>query len=130
MANAKIDLQPAVCDLYLYAGDGASLRLVCRDSEEDDAAPVNMSGAISAQIRLSHLADDPPITTFSSDVTDAADGIMFLILTDTQTRGLVEDESAVNGVFKGVWDVQWTATGSTPRTLVQGAVECVTDVTR
>lgn len=129
-ANPVIDLQPAVCDLLLYAGDGAVLRLICKNSDADDALPVNMDGAIAAQIRLTHLSPDPPIVTFTSDMTNDTAGIMLLILSPLQTRDLVEHESAVDGEFKGVWDIQWTATGGTPRTLVQGDVECITDVTR
>ena len=48
MAKA-INLQPEVLDLILYAGDGVDLRITCTDGA---GAPIDITGAVSAQIRL------------------------------------------------------------------------------
>ncbi len=127
MASPIIDLQPEVLDLQLYAGDGVEFRLICTDKA---GAPVDLNGTVKAQIRLTRLAADPPLATFNTNVTDAYLGIVVLSLTGAQTAALANDSSASAGKFNGVWDIQWTPSGKQPRTLCQGKVECVTDVTR
>lgn len=124
---AKINVQPSVLDLFLYAGDGVDFRLICTDSEDN---PVDIHGVVEAQIRLNRAVDSESLVAFTADMVDPGHGIVKLILTGDQTQALVDDPSASNGKFTGVWDVQWTATGAEPRTLCQGKVECVADVTR
>lgn len=123
----RINVQPQTLDLALYAGDGVSFRLTCKDKT---GATVNITGAVEAQIRVERLAPDPPIVEFTSDLTNAATGIIKLSLTGVQTKILVDDASAVTGKFRGVWDLQWTPSGLEPFTICQGSVECVADVTR
>jgi hypothetical protein len=122
----QVSIQPPVLDLSLYAGDGISFRLICTDSE---GTPLDVSGVIEAQVRVDR-AQVETVVEFSSDLTEAAQGIIVLSLTGTQTQELVAHVSTKKGVFTGVWDIQWTATGEEPRTLCQGAVECLADVTR
>lgn len=124
MAN-QINLQPQVLDLSLYAGDGVQLRLICTDSS---GAPIDVSGAVKAQIRLDRTNDDPPIAEFSVISTDAYQGIIVLKLTGLQTQALLDSVSTDK--FTGVWDVQWKPSSSEPRTLCQGKVECAADVSR
>jgi hypothetical protein len=126
MAN-KIDLLPQVLDLVLYSGDGISLRLTCKDKA---GSPVDITGGVKAQIRLERLTPGAPIAEFAVSLVDAYLGIVVLSLTGSQTQDLIEDPSSTNGKFTGVWDVQWTPSGSQPRTICQGSVECVADVTR
>jgi hypothetical protein len=121
MAN-QINLQPQVLDLGLYAGDGVEFRLKCTDKA---GAPIDVTGTVKAQIRVDRLVD-PPVVEFTVNAIDAYLGIIVLSLTGAQTAEL----SADTGRFIGVWDVQWTPSGKQPRTLCQGKVECVTDVTR
>jgi len=123
----RIDVQPAALDLALYAGDGVSFRLICTDNAND---PVDVSGAMAAQVRADRITDVAPIVEFDADLADAVDGIVSLSLTGVDTQTLVDHPSSKDGVFSGVWDVQWTPTGKEPRTLCQGKVECVADVTR
>jgi hypothetical protein len=125
----QIDIQPPMLDILFYAGDGAALRLVCVDDEEPPA-PINITGTIEAQVRVDRISTELPIVTFSSDMTEAATGIIVLSLTGEQTQDLIDHISTKKGKFTGVWDVEWTASGSEPRTLVQGKVECLADVTR
>lgn len=126
MAN-QINLQPQLLDLLLYSGDGFSFKLICTDSAN---APIDVTGAVKAQIRLDRLnPEDPALLDFTVNVTDAYLGIVLLSLTGAQTQSLT-DESATPGKFVGVWDVQWHPATSEPRTLIQGKVECVADVTR
>jgi hypothetical protein len=124
---ATINIQPSVLDLMLYAGDGVEFRLICTDS---DNSPIDVTGAVKAQIRLDRLNDDPPIVEFSVGMLDAYQGIIVLSLTGAQTQELVDHPSSPPGKFSGVWDVAWEPSAAQPRTLCQGRVECVADVTR
>jgi len=129
---ADLDIQPPVLNISFYAGDGVGFKLICTDNEEPPAA-IPITGTIEAQVRVDRIQADPPIEpiiTFSSDMTDADDGIVILSLTGEQTQDLIDHTSTKKGKFKGVWDVEWTAPGSEPRTLIQGDVECLADVTR
>jgi hypothetical protein len=126
MAN-EIDLQPQVLNLALYAGDGVEFRLICTDKA---GAPVDVTGTVKAQIRLDRMTPDPAIVEFTAGMVDAYQGIVVLTLTGVQTQTLSAHPSAVKGTFVGVWDVQWAPAGKQPRTLCQGSVECVSDVTR
>lgn len=127
MANKQINVQPQVIDLALYAGDGISFRLICTDLA---GAPVDITGEVNAQIRLTPITDDPPIVEFAANLTDAYLGIVVLSLTGDQTKELSDHESSKAGKFTGTWDIEWDPTDSEPRTLCQGKVECVSDVTR
>ena len=109
MAKQSITYDPQILDLGLYAGDGTSFRLVVTDAA---GAPVNQTGAMIAQIRTARDSPDPPVTEFTIDLSEAAEGIAALKLTGTQTQAL--------GKFSGVWDLQWTPTGEEPLTLCQG----------
>lgn len=125
---SQINFQPESLDLALYAGDGVEFRLICTDSA---GAPIDINGVVKAQIRLNRLSpEDPAIVDFTVGTVDAYQGIIVLSLTDAQTLKLVDDPSAKGGKFLGVWDIQWTPSGSKTRTLCQGKVECVADVTR
>jgi hypothetical protein len=122
----QINVQPQSLDLALYAGDGVEFRLICTNG---DGAPIDVNGAVKAQIRLERLTPDPAIVAFTVGMLDAYQGIVILSLTGAQTTQLITG-SSTPGKFNGVWDVQWTPSGKQPRTLCQGKVECVTDVTR
>jgi hypothetical protein len=122
----QINLQPESLDLYLYAGDGVEFRVICTNGA---GAPIDITGVVKAQVRLERLTPDP-IVAFSVNAVDAYQGIVILSLTGAQTAQLSQDPSSKSGKFVGVWDMQWTPAGSQPRTLCQGKVECVVDVTR
>jgi len=124
---ASIDLKPQVLDLSLYAGDGVEFRLICTDSDGD---PLNVSGNITAQIRVDRSETSSAIVDFDANLIEADQGIVALSLTGDDTQALMMDPSVSKDKFQGVWDVQWTPSGQEPRTLVQGKVECVADVTR
>jgi hypothetical protein len=128
---ASLTIQPPVLDLSFYAGDGISFKLVCTDDAEPPA-PVDVSGTVVAQVKLDRITEDPPIVEFSSDLTDADQGIIILSLTGEETQPLVEHASVKpgSGKFIGVWDLEWTAASAEPRTLCQGKVECLADVSR
>ena len=122
-----INLQPEVLDLFLYAGDGVTLPMTCVNSA---GAPIDLTGSIDAQIRVQRLETIDPLVTFAVNMVDAYAGKIVLSLTGEQTAALMLDDSAKLGKFVGVWDVQWTAAGSEPRTICQGKVECGADVSR
>jgi hypothetical protein len=120
---AVINIRPQVLDLMLYAGDGVEFRLICTDTGN---APVDITGGVRAQIRSDRVTDEPPIAEFSVGLVDAYQGIIVVSLTGEQTRQLVAEKDP----FIGVWDCQWEPANSEPRTLCQGKVECVADVSR
>lgn len=123
-----ISLLPETLDIVLYSGDGFSFKFICTD---ENGAPIDITGGVSAQIRLSRLAPETPaICDFAVNLVDAYLGIIVLSLTGSQTKALTEDPSAQSGRFVGVWDVQWEPADSEPRTLCQGKAECVADVTQ
>ena len=127
----SITIQPPVLDLSLYAGDGISFKLICKNNAEPPET-IDLDGALEAEIRLDRTTEPTadPIVEFSFDLTNASIGEIILSLTGDQTQSLVEHVSVTKGKFAGVWDVQWTPVGGEPRTLVQGTVECFADVTR
>jgi hypothetical protein len=126
MAN-EINLQPQALNLALYAGDGVEFRLICTDKA---GAPIDVTGVVKAQVRLDRMTPDPAIVEFAANMVDAYQGIVVLSLTGDQTHTLSAHPSSQKGLFLGVWDVQWAPSNGQPRTLCQGSVECVSDVTR
>lgn len=125
MPGQTIDLRPNIVNLFLYAGDGFSIKLACKDTA---GTPIDISGAVEAQVRQDRIhPDDPPLATFTVSLVDAYLGFATLSLTGEQTETLLPDGA---DKFVGVWDVEWTPPDKEPRTLLQGSVECVADVTR
>lgn len=125
MAGQTMNFRPKILNLLLYAGDGFSLRLVCKDTA---GAPIDITGVVTAQVRLDRVhPSDPPLASFTVSLVDAYLGVIGLTLTGAQTLSLLE---AGGEKFTGVWDVQWTPANMQIRTLTQGVVECVADVTR
>lgn len=125
----QLSIQPPVLDLALYAGDGISFKLICTD-DADPPQPVNVTGDVEAQVRVDRQSTDPPVATFSADTSGADVGEITLSLTGDQTQDMMTGAGVSKGKFTGVWDIQWTAAGGQPRTLCQGKVECIADVTR
>lgn len=120
-------MQPQVLNLQLYSGDGFSFRMLCKNTVGD---PIDMGGTVKAQIRLDRTTpDDPPIQSFAVVMTDAYQGIIALSISGAQTQSLTDD-SGDGQKFTGVWDVEWEPDDAEPRTICQGTVECVADVTR
>lgn len=124
---SQIDLQPQILNLGMYSGDGFSFKLLCTDVSD---APIDLRGVAKAQIRADRLTpEDDPILEFNVSMVDAYLGIVVLSLTGDETQQLT-DQSTNIAKFSGVWDLEWTPDGLEPRTICQGNVECVADVTR
>lgn len=125
MAGQNVDLRPSILNLLLYAGDGFTIKLACKDAA---GAPVDITGSVKAQVRVDRVHEtDPALASFTVSLVDAFLGIVALSLTGAQTNIILPPSQEK---FSGVWDVQWTPAGKEPRTLVQGTVECVADVTQ
>jgi len=119
-----ISLLPPQCNLALYAGDGVAIRLTV---QYKDGTPYPLDGGtVYASIRHSRIDPDPPLLAFNVDTTDAAGGIVILGLAGADTQTLLGGLAT----FSGVWDAQFQPTGADPKTLIQGTVSCVADVTR
>lgn len=125
MAGQSVNLRPSILNLLLYAGDGFSIKLACKDSA---GAPIDINGSVKAQIRADRVHQSTTaLASFAVSLVDGYLGVIALSLTGLQTDTLLPPDQEK---FTGVWDVQWTAAGKEPRTLVQGTVECVADVTQ
>lgn len=123
----QINVQPQGLNLALYAGDGFSMRVICKTAAGD---PVDITGAVAAEVRLTPITVDPPIVEFAADLVDAYLGIVVISLTGEQTTELSEHASSKAGTFTGVWDLEWDPVDREPRTLCAGRLECISDVTR
>lgn len=115
-----IDLSPKLLDLVIYAGDGVVLRL---DVQTPDGQPMDLTGVIDAQVRVRR---DDLLPTGQFSATSDTPGVVLLQMSGQDTAALINGETT----FKGVWDVQWTADGAEPVTLMQGKLTCKLDVTR
>jgi hypothetical protein len=123
MKTAEVSNIPQRVNLKLYAGDGVALRLTAVNAETGSS--LDLAGELVAQVKVNRT-DTEPLTEFTINTDQAADGILDLFLTGEQTTELFAEGKQ----FKGAWDVQWLADGEEPRTLVQGTVICDLDVTR
>ena len=119
-----VDLVPGVTDLKLYAGDGVSLALQVTDAQ---GANFNVTGTVTAQVRY-RRQDTDVVSAFACDSSGAATGRLVLSLTGAQTGAMIVNPEDTE--MMGEWDVQWKPAGGEPRTLVQGDVHVVLDVTR
>ena len=119
-AATEITLQPARVDLALYAGDGSSIRVVV---DNVMGAPIPLTGTVTAQIRADRASS--ALQNFGVDLSAGGSGVVVLGITGAQTASL-----AASRDFVGVWDVQHTASGGQPRTLIQGVCRVKQDVTR
>ena len=125
MAGPSLDFRPQTLNLYIYAGDGLSIKLACKDKAGN---PIDINGSVAAQIRVDRVhPEDPPLASFTVSLVDAYMGDVRLTLSGAQSLSLLDPGE---NKFVGVWDAQWTPDTALPRTLVQGIVECVADVTR
>lgn len=123
MRRQKLDFGPQQLDLdSLYAGDGITFRVIVTDAI---GVAQNLTGTMKAQIRATYESEDPS-AEFEIDLDEAEDGIASLLLPGEQTAALVTTDEP----FEGVWDLEWTAEGEEPKTLVTGRVRCDPDVSR
>lgn len=119
----RLQLAPSDVDIDLYNGDGATILVTVQDASGN---AMNVTGTVIAQIRQ-RRNDSAPILSFAVDLSLSSSGKIMLSLTGAQTASLL---SGTADPWRGFWDVQWTASGGQPLTLVQGAVECDLDVSR
>lgn len=124
MATAnKLSFVPEQLDLELYGGDGVTLNIQVVDKAQ---TPVPLTGTLAAQVRRAR-SDADALEDWQTSVVDPDTGTALISLSGAQTMGLTAGGTKA---FKGVWDVQWTADGAEPVTLMQGKLTCVLDVTR
>lgn len=121
----QLSLAPSTLDLEIYAGDGASLQVKATDANNN---PLNITGAVMAEIRVNKQDPNPPLLSFTVDLSQGATGIINLSLTGAQTATLISGTG--NDPFRGYWDCQWTPSSGQPVTLLRGALTCDVDVSR
>lgn len=108
----------------IYTGDQYDHLVRCRQS--DGITPIDLTGyTFRAQLREYALAADPPLTTFTVSLSGAATlGDLLLQLSPTQTTALRDVlETAVA-------DLELTAPGSLPRTVMRLDLDIDPDVSR
>ena len=108
---------PAHIDLRVYSGDKYVQEFTFTDEDDN---PFDFTGhTVTAQWRPYRTSST--FVNFAVTVTNAAGGVLEIKLTGAQTANLTS----------GVWDLQ-TSSGDAdgPRTLVNGDVEVVRQVTR
>ena len=130
---AVLSYNPPVLDLVVYAGDDTSIPMTITSGGD----PVDLTGTHTAQIRATR--DGDVLGTFSIVSNQAASGIVVLKISSETADALVVDaventdyfgnELITAPMFTGVWDWNYDVAGIT-RTLVQGKITVIKDVTR
>lgn len=130
---AVLSYNPPVLDLVVYAGDDTNIPMTITSGGD----PVNMTGIHNAQVRATR--DGELLATLIVEYTDPVNGELTLKITSQVSDALIVD-AAVNTdyfgnelitapMFEGVWDWDYTVDTIT-RTLVQGKITVIKDVTR
>jgi hypothetical protein len=132
---AVLSYNPPVLDLVVYAGDDTFIPL----NVSANSVGVNLTGVHTAQIRKTR--DGELLGTFSIDTSAANIGVIKLLLNSEVADTLINDDSVAietdyfgnelitAPMFRGVWDWNYTVDTIT-RTLVQGQITVIKDVTR
>jgi hypothetical protein len=130
---AILSYNPPVLDLVVYAGDDTNIPMTITAGGD----PVNITGIHNAQIRATR--DGELLATLIVEYTDPINGELTLKITSQVSDALVVDavgntdyfgnELITAPMFQGVWDWDYTVDTIT-RTLVQGKITVIKDVTR
>ena len=130
---AILSYNPPVLDLVVYAGDDTYIPMTISSGGD----PVDLTGTHSAQIRLTR--DGDLLGSFIVNSNEAATGVVTLVITSETADALIVDaventdyfgnELITAPMFQGVWDWNYDVSGVT-RTLVQGKITVIKDVTR
>lgn len=130
---AILSYNPPVLDLVVYAGDDTYIPMTVSSNGEG----INLLGEHQAQIRKTR--DGELLGSFTFDYIDLSNGELVLKLASEITEELIEDavvetdyfgnELITAPMFRGVWDWNYTVDTIT-RTLVQGEITIIKDVTR
>lgn len=100
-------------------------------AEQPAGTALNLTGyTVASQIRKSY--DSDLIETFTTVVTDAAEGEITLSLTPAQTRSLVVRKSSNHDKPASfyVYDLEITSAGGVVTRLLEGRIEVSPEVTR
>ena len=96
-----------------------------------DGSPVNLTGAtLSAQLRRTGLAPDPPVATFAIVVTDAVNGAAKLALSSAETAAITCGEAETDKASRYVWDLELLDAAARVVPLLYGNVAIFREVTR
>jgi nitrogen fixation protein FixH len=110
----SIDTRPAATDLYLYAGDTATLSI---DVTDDAGAPLDLT-TYTAEAQIRATADASTAVDFTTAVASST----ITLTLDAATAAALPP--------RGVWDVQITAATGEVTTLAGGKVTVTPEVTR
>ena len=96
---ASLEIIPGALALRIYRGDDIGFKITLQQSGSPIDAPTS---GWSAQIRARANPDSPVLATFAIDASEAADGVLRLSLTGSETLALPK---------KAQWDIQCDANG-------------------
>ena len=130
---AILSYNPPVLDLVVYAGDDTYIPMTISSGGE----PVNITGTHSSQIRLTR--DGELLGTIQVVIPEPSNGEATLVISSETAEALVVDaventdyfgnELITAPMFQGVWDWNYSV-GNVNRTMVQGKITVIKDVTR
>lgn len=120
-----LDMSPAVLNIVGVRGGDANARSMRFTVE---GQPLDLTGmVVTAQARKKSVDPDPPALTAVIDVIDPVAGEVIISWSGEAVSGLLAGAAK----WTGVWDLQvQSGAGALPVTLMAGAFECVSDVTR
>jgi hypothetical protein len=130
---AILSYNPPVLDLVVYAGDDTYIPMTISSGGD----PVNITGTHSSQIRLTR--DGELLGTIQVVIPEPTNGEATLVISSETADALVVDaventdyfgnELITAPMFQGVWDWNYSV-GNVNRTMVQGKITVIKDVTR
>lgn len=132
---ALLSYNPPVLDLVVYAGDDTNIPMTITSAGD----PVDITGTHFAQVRLTR--DGDLMGTMIVDPTNLSNGQVTLKISSELSEVLIaleETETKTDyfgndlitaPMWEGVWDWNYTV-GNITRTLVQGKITVIKDVTR
>lgn len=130
---AILSYNPPVLDLVVYAGDDTYIPL----NVSANNVGINLTGIHTAQIRKTR--DGEVLGTFIINTNNASTGQIILVLQSETANDLIVDAEVKTDyfgndlitapMFQGVWDWNYDVDGII-RTLVQGQITVIKDVTR
>lgn len=118
---------PERYDIDAYRGDDLVIPLAAANS----SGPLDITThTIIAHIRRNALDEDPPAETFDVVLENPTQGLFLLVLPHARIAALPCDPTPHTDGSKYVWDVQHTIPGGRTKTLYQGTLTLIADVSR
>lgn len=129
---ATINTLPPVLDIVAYAGDDTRITINLSSA----GVPVDLSGTHEAEIRLTRSGDVLGVINIENPgigqveiVLDSETSALLVADIDVESTEYFGNDLITAPMFKGVWDWNFIV-GSETKTLAQGKITVIKDVTR